>query len=46
MDGTHIIESTSSALVKDFQQAIDLGNLVADSLIEDGAKQLIADLGK
>jgi hydroxymethylbilane synthase len=46
MDGTHIIESTSSALVKDFQQAIDLGNLVADSLIEDGAEQLIADLGK
>ena len=46
MDGTHIIESSSSALVKDFQQAIDLGNLVADSLIEDGAKQLIADLGK
>jgi len=46
MDGTHIIESTSSALVKDFQQAIDLGNLVADSLIKDGAEQLIADLGK
>lgn len=46
MNGTLIIESTSSALVKDFQQAIDLGNRVADSLIKDGAEQLIADLGK
>jgi len=46
MSGTHIIESMASAVVKDFQQAIDLGNLVADSLIKDGAEQLIADLGK
>jgi hydroxymethylbilane synthase len=46
MSGTQIIESTASAVVKDFKQAIDLGNLVADSLIQDGAEQLIADLGK
>jgi hypothetical protein len=46
MDGTHIIEASSSALVKDVQQAIDLGNLVADSLIQDGAELLIANLGK
>ena len=46
MNGTLIIESIASAVVKDFQQAIDLGNLVADSLIKDGAEQLIADLGK
>jgi hydroxymethylbilane synthase len=46
MNGTHIIESMASALVKNYQQAIDLGNLVADSLIKDGAVQLISDLGK
>ena len=46
MDGTHIIEASSSGKVRDFQQAIDLGNLVADSLIQDGAEQLIAELGK
>jgi hydroxymethylbilane synthase len=46
MDGTHIIEASSNALVKDVQQAIDLGNLVANSLIQDGAEQLIANLGK
>ncbi len=46
MDGTHIIESSSRGLVKDSQQAINLGNMVADALIKDGAEELIADLGK
>ena len=46
MDGTHVIEAKADANVTDFSQAIDLGNLIANQLIADGALALIAHLGK
>jgi len=45
-DGTHLIEAKANAKVTDFYQAIDLGDLVANQLIADGAQALIANLGK
>jgi hydroxymethylbilane synthase len=45
-DGTHLIEAKANAKVTDFYQAIDLGDLVANQLIADGAQSLIANLGK
>ena len=46
LDGTEIVDAYSSAIVKDFQQSIDLGNVVADILIQKGAENLIASLGR
>ena len=46
LDGTKIVDASASAVVKDYQQSIDLVNVVADILIQQGAENLIASLGK
>ncbi|MEI7426437.1 MAG: hydroxymethylbilane synthase [Betaproteobacteria bacterium] len=45
IDGSQTITAQASALITHFGQAIDLGNVVADALIRDGAEHLIASLG-
>jgi hydroxymethylbilane synthase len=46
MDGTQIIEATHSAAIHDEVSATALGDVVAQSLIDQGAFELIATLGK
>jgi hypothetical protein len=45
IDGSQTITAQASALITHFGQAVDLGNVVADALIRDGAEHLIASLG-
>lgn len=45
MDGTEVVAAKDSAQVKDMEDAIALGNRIADQLIADGAQQIIASLG-
>jgi hydroxymethylbilane synthase len=46
IDGTEVVAAKDSAQVKDMEDAIALGNRIADQLIADGAQQIIASLGK
>jgi hydroxymethylbilane synthase len=45
IDGTEVVAAKDSAQVKDMEDAIALGNRIADQLIADGAQQIIASLG-
>ncbi len=45
IDGTKVVAAKDSAQVKDMEDAIALGNRIADQLIADGAQQIIASLG-
>ena len=45
IDGTEVVAAKDSAPVKDMEDAIALGNRIADQLIADGAQQIIASLG-
>jgi hydroxymethylbilane synthase len=45
IDGTEVVAAKDSASVKDMEDAIALGNRIADQLIADGAQQIIASLG-
>lgn len=45
IDGTEVVAAKDSAQVKDMEDAIGLGNRIADQLIADGAQQIIASLG-
>lgn len=46
MDGLQTVQAKAIARVENLEQAQQLGNVVADALIADGALQLIAQLGK
>lgn len=45
IDGTEVVAAKDSASVRDMEDAIALGNRIADQLIADGAQQIIASLG-
>lgn len=46
MDGLQTVQAKAIARVENLEHAQQLGNVVADALIADGALQLIAQLGK
>lgn len=45
IEGTEVVAAKDSASVRDMEDAIALGNRIADQLIADGAQQIIASLG-